>query len=387
MPQCKNCGETVYEGAKFCPYCGNKLNVDNSFMPVKGGSDEDEDFVIEKCVLKKYKGHDRNIVVPDGVTYIDGAFKNCTDIISVTLPNSVKVIDECSFKGCINLENINLPDSITYIGIDAFAECNKLFYIENGIYYVDNWVILCSGNVKQPIIRQGTRGIASEAFGDTFGRSSITDIIIPNGVERICYCAFYCCKNLESVIIPDSVKYIGDEAFEECENLENIILPNSAAEISGSALYSCEKLHRRENGITYIEKWVADCDENATACIIKKGTKGIIDAAFAHRESLKSVIIPNGVKSIGENAFYKCFSLSDLIIPDSVEYIGSQAFNATNITSITIPAGIQDIEEFTFGGCKKLVEVTLPKSITNIDTGAFASCVSLTDINFEGTKA
>lgn len=46
-----------------------------------------------------------------------------------------------------------------------------------------------------------------------------TEVVIPEGVEKIGDSAFYCCTNLTTINIPDSVMSIGISAFEGCENL------------------------------------------------------------------------------------------------------------------------------------------------------------------------
>ena len=77
-----------------------------------------------------------NVNIPSQVTYsgvtytvksIDNqAFENCSNLISVTIPNSVTFIGYRSFKGCSNLTFVNIPNSVTTISIDAFKGCSSL---------------------------------------------------------------------------------------------------------------------------------------------------------------------------------------------------------------------------------------------------------------------
>lgn len=54
------------------------------------------------------------------------AFYNNTDIVNVTLPDTLTLIDNAAFFNCYNLESVNIPDGVTKIGRSAFFGCGKL---------------------------------------------------------------------------------------------------------------------------------------------------------------------------------------------------------------------------------------------------------------------
>ena len=88
---------------------------------------ESNDFIIEKGILKEYKGTENHLLIPDTVTAIgDGAFKKNKTLISITLPEHIHSIGHYAFFGCRNLTSIELPEEVVSIGDYAFKGCRRL---------------------------------------------------------------------------------------------------------------------------------------------------------------------------------------------------------------------------------------------------------------------
>lgn len=93
--------------------------------------------------------------IPNGVTTIgDGAFADCTSLISVTIPDSITSIGERAFDGCSSLTNVTIPDSVTSIGSYAFSGCSSLTTIyceanskDFGCRGCDVWLGYCPATV------------------------------------------------------------------------------------------------------------------------------------------------------------------------------------------------------------------------------------------------
>lgn len=89
----------------------------------------DDGTYIVACGDAKYLS---NIVIP--ATYKGGAvvgidkqgFYDCTNLASITIPNSVMSIGKEAFSNCTSLTSITIPDSVTSIGLSAFAFCTSL---------------------------------------------------------------------------------------------------------------------------------------------------------------------------------------------------------------------------------------------------------------------
>ena len=322
------------------------------------------DFVIENGVLKKYKGKSADVVILDSVIGIgDGAFSDCRNLTSISIPDSVTSIGKNAFEYCVSLSNIMIPGSVKNIGEYAFRSCFKL---------------------KDIIIPDGITSIERSAFENC---NSLTSILIPDSVTSIEKSAFKNCRSLTSIIIPDSVTSIGERGFFDCESLTSVTVPASVESIGDYAFGFCFGNSRLksvtiQDGVTSIGKGVFYRCNSLTSVIIPNSVTSIGEGAFYGCNSLTSVIIPNSVTSIGEGAFYGCNSLTSVIIPNSVTSIGKGAFyDCSRLARVTIPDSVTSIGWSAFLGCSSLTSVTIPDSVTQLGGAIFANCHGLKNIN------
>jgi hypothetical protein len=200
-------------------------------------------------------------------------------------------------------------------------------------------------------------------------------------------------SSITALIIEDGVTSIGKEAFYYFIGLTSLTLPNSVISIGSSAFGECR---------------------NLTSITLSKNLTNIGTIAFSYCRSLTSITIPESVTSIGDNVFYYCLSLAaihvedgnthfssddgilinndettllacpaaktgDYTIPDGVTSIEKQAFTNSNLTSVIIPEGVTTIGEQAFW-YSKLKNIRIAKSVTCINYHAFNECQDLTDI-------
>ena len=277
------------------------------------------------------------VIIGKGVTSIGGyAFRECSRLKSIEIPDSVTSIGWHAFNSCSSLSRIEVPDGVTSIGMGAFNSCSSLRSIE---------------------IPDSITSIEDSVFS---GCSSLNSIKIPDSVTSIEFAAFSGCSSLSRIEIPDSVTRIGSVAFSGCSSLSRIEIPNSVTSIEYETFQFC-------NSLSSIE--IPDSVTSIGMC------------AFRACSSLKNIEIPDRVTSIGEWAFRECSSLESIEIPNGVTSIGEYTFSGcSSLRSIEIPDSVTDIGRRTFEGCSSLKSIEIPESVTSIAYGIFLDCSSLSRI-------
>ena len=329
------------------------------------------------------------ITIPEGVTSIDFyAFLDCVNLEKVKIPESIKEISYRAFYNCTNLKSINLPRGISDIGFEALdgtALYNDKLNWENGVLYVDSTLISAEKSIDGAYeIKQGTTLVASAAFNECYGLTSVT---FPAGVTGLCEGAFLRCDGLSAVRLPDGLISIGDSAFSHCTGLMDVSIPDSVTYIGygafeDSGIYNAFNF---DGNVFYIDNALIRASENLSGeYAIKEGTTAIAEAAFANARELTDVVVPNSIKVIARRTFDECVSLRKVVLSDGLKKIGDRAFfNCCKLTDLTIPSSVTEIGTVAFYSTA-LERVDLPQNLTVISHGLFENS-SLKEINIPET--
>ena len=326
----------------------------------------------------------RRVILPDTVTTIgEVCFSGCYRLWEVSLGAGVATIDEEAFSGCTSLLTVKLNDSLKDTGVaaNAFLDCNRLVEVVTsrtdlkkgsasfgGVAKVADRIH--SGESELVVSQDGFISLGSRLVGYNGSDAVVT---IPESVENIGSYAFYANTLVEEIVVGDSVKTIGDGAFSCCENLEKVTLGKKVNTIGNVVFDNC---------------WnIKEVTLNASA--LTKAPMGL----FEDCQELATVTFGREVSSLPAGLFSNCLALTEVKLPTNLTKIEASLFeNCKNLEKIETGTSITTIGANAFRNCQKLAEFPFAKqkSITTIGENAFSNCSSFITLDLTtvvGVKA
>ena len=310
------------------------------------------------------------LVLPEGVEILENAFKNCTELKSVSLPSTLTKIGNSygvpPFSGCHSLESIEIaegnevyasdgncimrkadntlvlglkaskiPSYTEHIGNYAFRDSGaESIALPEGVTSIGDYAFAHNDRLKEITLPQSLTSIGWYAFSDCF---ALGKIAIPDGVTELPYGLFAWCTELKEVALGAKTEKIDTSVFRLCGKLERITISESNAHFKSAA---DGRFLLNKTGDTL----VLGCQDGA----IPDGVKKIGGKAFEGRTGLKEIDF-NEVEEIGEYAFVMCAGLDRLKLTSAVRIIGEGAFQSCiGLSTVRIPDGVQSIGSFAF---------------------------------------
>lgn len=280
------------------------------------------------------------------------AFKNPERLKSLTLStlcDSIHLPDFNKERFCLpkftSLETLNLPKKVFR------AECARIFEGAK-LKSVDS----VSFNVHD--------GFAFDSEGKTvlaLTDSSIKNVEIPRGTERIEEGAFAFSSQIKSVNIPETIIEIEKGAFEYCTALEKVTLPQSLKVIGENAFKNCSILSKIN---------------------IPQSVREIKENAFSFCESLSEIYLPNTVQTLGKSLFFGCKRLESVSLPKSLKAVPKMAFSSCeSLETISGEENLEIIDENAFENCTSLKAFKFSKKMRSIAKEAFKGCTAIKELN------
>lgn len=297
--------------------------------------------------------------VEEGCEKIDDyAFYGVSDLIELTLPESLKSIGAYAFYET-SLPNIRIPALVENINNAGFPEeIDSIIVSKNNEYYYDidgvlfdrkNDALLVYPSDKfgdSYRVPDGTKSISKFAFRSC---NRLEKLNVSAGVKKIESYAVNNMKMLETVEFQDGLELIEGSAFTNLPHLSYIYIPKSVTTMEdafdaslGMEYFDVDSENPKYESIdgvlfdyetkTLLEYPIQKSD--VTEYSIPKGTVHIADSAIGYNEFLEKVTVPDTVKSIGDCGINFCKYLEEVILPPSLESIGISPDGMENVTFI-----------------------------------------------------
>ena len=321
--------------------------------------------------------------------------------LSAYFPKNTKVVFESSNESIVKINEagmitavaegfssvtikVQLDGKNTYYSESVSVEVKDPFDAANGIlnHYYGN-----GGLVEVPK-RLSLKEIGSFAFSN-FDYIDKTPEELEIDDRELSKQWFIGDSTITKVVLPEGVEKINAYAFANLTALEEIVLPSTLTAIEYGAFYNCSSLKKitfsGENNVIIINQHAFEgCDLEGTidlsaACVIS-------DYAFAGNRDLVGIVTGDALLSISQYAFAGCRSLKDVTITSKLVKYGAYAFTGCEaLTSFEVNALV--LPEGMFYECESLTSVVIGSAVNEIGEFAFRDTAVATFEVKEGSKA
>ena len=328
---------------------------------------------------KQFNSYSGDVVIPAAISFngvsfrvtaiTDNAFRECTQLTSVQIPESVTSIGSRAFDHA-GITCMVIPNSVTTMGYSCFDSCSKLARVEIG-----------------------------------------------NGIKTISPAAFMKCTALENLVLPPSITSIGENAFSG-SGLKSLTLPASVVRINDNAFVNCNKLDTvhidnlaawckiiftniKSNPLTVAHRLFID-GQPLTDITLPEDITAVKSFAFCGLVVGRLAINASSLTSIGNYAFYQSeIGRLDIMGIDAwlnvdfqskesnpIDHAQQVYFDGLDVPGmVVLPATMSRVGENAFNGCSWLTSITIPSSIVEIGADAFAGCTNLTEVHIGDVAA
>ena len=344
----------------------------------------------------RYKGTETDVTVPQTLggkpvnAIEDYAFADNESLVSVSLPESVKIIGQYSFAYCYELKSINL-ENIEHIGNYAFSSCAVKEANLSSLKKAYPLAFCYCSKLKAVTLPKSLKKIERGLF---YYCTGLENINLEN-IKTVGAFAFVKDKSLKSVNLKNA-ETIETQAFEKCSSLESITLNGNIKSIKKDAFYQTalyKKAVSENKSAFYLGEYLINAftDRTKGEFKIKNGTALIADNAFENADGNKKatvtgVYIPDGVTSIGEKAIYNG-KIKKIRFPKTLERIAANALSQSYIKKNSVSKdGCTYIKSYLIGCDKYALNIKIKKGTTIIADNALFGSIADKLVIPEGVK-
>ena len=347
------------------------------------------EFDESQCTLTKYTGAGGDVVVPEKIgavtvkTLDTGALAQVSGMTSLALPEGVLHLKDNVGWWNSELVRLSLPQSLIIIGSNSFNDCDALesVTIPAGVRYIGNGAFSDSEMLKS---------VTFEGVCPTFDGKSFTYLAenvvayVPDDQLEAYQAAFSVMEN-EITVQPSGKNsvVVENDGFNESD-FEFDAATGTIVKYTGDAVYMSIPATIGGAPVKAIGENAFQFNRNLAFVTLPEGLEAIENGAFANCFTLLHVDFPATLQTIGERAFSGSYLGYTLDIP-GVQTIGARAFEHAWLRgALTLSEGLETIGESAFTNCTSLRELYLPATLKRIGSAAFYQNWSLNYIYMDG---
>lgn len=384
---CSVCNTVLVE-QKVVAAKGHTKVIDKEVAPTctKTGLTEGSHCSVCNAVITK-----QEIVPVLGHNYVDGVCticgeKSCPYTYTVLDNNTIKITKYIGDSSEVIIPSTIDGYNVSVIGDSAFRENTTVtsVVIPEGVTKIESWAFYSCTSMAKVTLPSTITSVGSNAFhtcsalkicnftGTTDDWCGITfDSYYSNPLADGQY--FYINDKLVSEIrIKDGTTEIKEYTFVGCRSISKITIPNSVKSISKYALCNLDKC----DFLGTVEEWCQINFEHNTS----SPTYFRADL-YMNGELLTELIVPDSITAINNYAFMYCDEIKNITLGNQIKTIGDYAFNnCTGVESISINSDVISIGKCAFLNCDKVTNIKLPESVESIGEKAFHYCSGLKSI-------
>ena len=327
------------------------------------------------------------LTIPSTVTTIgDYAFYNCYYMDTLTFGGNGMApvtIGDYAFRSCSDLRTINFESGsqVTTIGRNAFMYNYYMtsLTIPASVKVIDDQAFYGWYYLKNVTFTENLNANASLQFGNAvFYGSIITDFTIPaqctdmggvlSGMNK-----------LQSVTVDsDNKNYMSDK--------QGVLFNKAETKVIYYPQGRTETTYTLPDSVVEIGAGVFSGNRYLTTFEIGKNITIVGDNAFYKCTALKTLTFEAGGTAdltIGMNAFRECKAITTLTLPARTVSYGAYAFSYMNrLTSLNLNEGLTKLTSYGIYENQKLPKIVVPSTVTKIEEYGISNNDVLTEIEF-----
>lgn len=283
-----------------------------------------------------------------------------------TIPKTITTIAYKAFHGDSSTKNLIIPSHVTQVANEAVSYCYGFDTVDIACPTISENMFEHS-NIRKVILQPEVKEIKSYAFNEC---NYLNTIDFSEGLEIIGQGAFGD-TGISELILPEGLTTLGKYAFSFCPRLTTVSIPSTMTSLEVGAFGGCLAIVAFESQSPHYK---------TINGILYNGDVTEILEYPAGNSSLTEYVIPDTVTTLRANCIDDAVHLTKITLPNSITTIESCAFMRSGITEITFPTKITEIADGVCSNCANLTTVTINSNITAIKARAFMNCPALTTI-------